>query len=117
MFFGAGNLIFPPFLGMISARAWKPAFWGFLFADAGLALITVISMTKVGGKMNDLFKRSGKKLSVVICTLIVLCLGPLLAIPRTSATTYEMAILPTIGKGFSSIIFSILFCPCIYFYS
>jgi len=38
----------------------------------------------------------------------MVCLGPLLAIPRTAATTYEMGIVP-IFKGFSPVVFSIIF--------
>lgn len=30
MFFGAGNLIFPPYLGVLSGSSWLIAFIGFL---------------------------------------------------------------------------------------
>lgn len=56
-----------------------------------------------------MFSRAGKGLSIALGCAMVICIGPLLAIPRTAATTYEMGILPTIGSGISPVIFSIVF--------
>ncbi|WP_101772951.1 branched-chain amino acid transport system II carrier protein [Peptostreptococcus faecalis] len=117
MFFGAGNLIFPPYLGVLAGTQWFSGFFAFLFADGGLALLGVIAMTKVEGDMPKLFTRAGKNIGVVIGTIMVLCIGPFVAIPRTSATTYEIGILPTIGDGFSPIIFSIIFFAIVLFLS
>ena len=39
---------------------------------------------------------------------IVLCIGPMLAIPRTAATTYEMSMLP-LTDGIGPVVFSVLF--------
>ncbi len=102
MFFGAGNLIFPPYLGVESGSSWFTGFVGFLFADGGLALLAVIAATRFRGDTSKMFDRAGHKLSVVLGSAIVICIGPLLAIPRTAATTYEMGILPTIGPGFNA---------------
>ncbi|WP_131072459.1 branched-chain amino acid transport system II carrier protein [Clostridioides difficile] len=109
MFFGAGNLIFPPYLGVLSGSSWLVAFIGFLFADGGLALLAVIAATKFNGDTSKMFSRAGKGLSIALGCAMVICIGPLLAIPRTAATTYEMGILPTIGSGISPVIFSIVF--------
>ena len=38
IFFGAGNLIFPPYLGMLAGRQWFVGFLCFILADAGLVL-------------------------------------------------------------------------------
>ena len=109
MFFGAGNLIFPPYLGVESGSSWFTGFAGFLFADGGLALLAVIAATRFRGDTSKMFDRAGHKLSVLLGSAIVICIGPLLAIPRTAATTYEMGILPTIGPGFNAILFSVIF--------
>ena len=109
MFFGAGNLIFPPYLGVVSGSKWWITFLGFLFADAGLSLLVIISLTKFNGEMDALFNRVGKGFAAVMGSVIVICIGPLIAVPRTAATTYEVGILPTIGPGFNRIIFSIIF--------
>ena len=36
MFFGAGNVIFPPYLGMTAASMWVPAFICYYIADLSL---------------------------------------------------------------------------------
>lgn len=37
MFFGAGNLLFPPYLGLVSGQSWIVSLIGFVLADVGLA--------------------------------------------------------------------------------
>lgn len=108
MFFGAGNLIFPPFLGVISGQSWITGFGGFVLADVGLALLAIIAAAKCGGDVGKVFGRSGKTLSIVLGTAIMICLGPLLAIPRTAATTFEMGVAPLFA-GFNPVLFSVLF--------
>ncbi len=108
MFFGAGNLIFPPFLGVISGSSWITGFGGFLLADVGLALLAVAAAAKCNGEISQILGRAGKKLALVLGSAIMICLGPLLAIPRTAATTFEMGVAP-IFSGFNPILFSILF--------
>ena len=108
MFFGAGNLIFPPYLGVVSGSSWITGFSGFIIADVGLALLAILAAAKCQGDINKVLIRSGKMLSLILATGIMICLGPLLAIPRTGATTFEMGIQP-IFSGFNPVIFSILF--------
>ena len=108
MFFGAGNLIFPPFLGVISGSNWLVGFGGFILADVGLSLLAIVSASKCNGEVNTVLSRSGKTLGIILGSAIMICLGPLLAIPRTAATTFEMGIKP-LFNGFSPILFSIIF--------
>ncbi|WP_270941948.1 branched-chain amino acid transport system II carrier protein [Romboutsia lituseburensis] len=108
MFFGAGNLIFPPFLGVISGESWLTGFGGFLLADVGLALLAVAAAAKCNGEVSKVLGRAGKNLSIVLGCAIMICLGPLLAIPRTAATTFEMGISP-LASGFNPVLFSVLF--------
>lgn len=108
MFFGAGNLIFPPYLGVISGQNWLTSFSGFVLADVGLALLAILAATKFNGDVNKMFSRAGNKLNIILGSAIVICIGPLLAIPRTAATTFEMGIQPVFGN-FNTIIFSIIF--------
>ena len=109
MFFGAGNLIFPPFLGVISGTKWFVSFMAFLFADGGLALLGVIAATGTQGDMMAFFGRAGKKLGIVIASITILCIGPFVAIPRTAATTYEIGVVPNFGHSLSPIVFAIIF--------
>ena len=45
MFFGAGNLIFPPYLGVLSGSSWFITFLGFTVTAVGLALVALMSVT------------------------------------------------------------------------
>ena len=108
MFFGAGNLIFPPFLGLVSGSSWLTGFAGFILADVGLALLAILAAARCNGEVSKVLSRSGKNLSVILGCAIMICLGPLLAIPRTAATTFEMGIMP-LFEGFNPVIFSIIF--------
>lgn len=109
MFFGAGNLIFPPFLGLISSGKWMVGFLGFTIADAGLGLLSIVALSKYDGSLNILASRVNKIFAVIISTAIILCIGPFLATPRTAATTYEMAVMPIFGESINRYLFSILF--------
>ena len=108
MFFGAGNLIFPPFLGLVSGSSWLTGFAGFVLADVGLALLAILAAARCNGEVSKVLSRSGKNLSVILGCAIMICLGPLLAIPRTAATTFEMGIMP-LFEGFNPVIFSLIF--------
>ena len=94
IFFGAGNLIFPPYLGMVSGQEWFKGFLCFMIADAGLAVMTVLAMIRYDGTVWSMLRRLSKPAAAVMATVAMLCVGPLLCIPRTCATTFEMGVLP-----------------------
>ena len=83
IFFGAGNLIFPPYLGMVSGQEWFKGFLCFMIADAGLAVMTVLAMIRYDGTVWSMLRRLSKPAAAVMATVAMLCVGPLLCIPRT----------------------------------
>lgn len=97
MFFGAGNLLFPPYLGLISGKHWMISFLGFVLADVGLSLLVLAATGRYHGNLDKVLERGGKKLARFIGAAAILCIGPLLAIPRTAATTFEMGVQPVTG--------------------
>ena len=107
MFFGAGNLVFPPYLGLESGKEWLLGFACYYVADIGLALLAIFAMLRTDGP-EGITKRIGKVPSAVLMSAIVLCIGPMVAIPRTAATTFELSISPTMSSV-SPIVFSVLF--------
>ena len=107
MFFGAGNLIFPPFIGLTSGSSWLISFLGFVIADVGIILLSINAVLKAGSFQN-VVQRVGKRFGVGLEVIMMLCLGPILVIPRTAATTFEMSIMP-IFEGFNPVVFSIIF--------
>jgi LIVCS family branched-chain amino acid:cation transporter len=108
MFFGAGNLIFPPFMGMAAGTAWGTALLGFLITGIGMPLLGIIASARAGGSVEHLAGRVGPRFARVLSMVIILAIGPLLAIPRTGATTFELGVLPLV-PWFSPALFSVLY--------
>ena len=94
MFFGAGNLIFPPSLGIEMGKDWLVAGIGFLLTGVGLPLLGVLAFTKVG-RLEDFSVKISSRFNTLYCTALVFVIGPLFAIPRTGSTTFEMGVLPS----------------------
>lgn len=94
MFFGAGNLIFPPSLGIDMGKDWLVAGIGFLVTGVGLPLLGVLAFTKVG-RLEDFSVKISSRFNTLYCTALVFVIGPLFAIPRTGSTTFEMGVLPS----------------------
>ena len=113
MFFGAGNLIFPPHLGLTSGTEWTLGFACFVFVEVVLSCVGIYTMVSGGGSISALQNVVGKTPGILLNVLAILCTGVFIAPPRTAATTYEMAIVPFTDKislfAFSIIFFVIVF--------
>ncbi|MBU3157118.1 branched-chain amino acid transport system II carrier protein [Clostridium estertheticum] len=109
MFFGAGNLIFPPFLGKAAGSAYFTSITGFLITGVGLPLIGIIACAKINGTYEKMANRVGKKFAVITSVALILVIGPLLAIPRTAATTFELGIHPLFPSVSQNIIVILYF--------
>lgn len=94
MFFGSGNLIFPPYLGKTVGSDFFTAILGFVITGVGLPLMGILACAKINGSFKEMSNPIGKAFSIIVTTSIILAIGPMLAIPRTAATTYELSILP-----------------------
>lgn len=108
IFFGAGNLIFPPYLGVISGNNWGIANIAFLLSDPLLPILGVIVTALLGGQATDLGKRVSKHFSMIIGAISIILIGPLFAVPRTGATTHEIFVqsfVPTAPQWITSLIF------------
>ena len=108
IFFGAGNLIFPPYLGVISGSNWGIANIAFLLSDPLLPILGVIVTALLGGQATDLGKRVSKHFSIIIGAISIILIGPLFAVPRTGATTHEIFVqsfVPTAPQWITSLIF------------
>ena len=107
MFFGAGNVVFPPYIGMHAGEQWANGFLFYFIADIGLALVAMFAILHAGGADN-ITGRIGNVASKVLMCAVILCIGPMVAIPRTAATTLEMSVTPFFS-GMSPVVFSIIF--------
>lgn len=96
MFFGAGNLIFPPYLGAMAGQKLLPALIGFAVSAIGLPVLGVAVAARAGG-LPALAGRVSARFAAVFTLLIYLSIGPCVAIPRTASTSFEMAVVPFLG--------------------
>ena len=111
MFFGAGNLIFPPLLGAEAGSSTIPAMVGMLLTAVVLPALAVISVAKHDG-LKNLAGSIHPAFATVYAVLIHLLIGPFVAIPRTASTSFEMAVVPFLSDGVSAE--SLLIMRCIY---
>ncbi len=99
LFVGAGNIIFPPMVGIQSGEHVWIAALGFLLTAVGLPVITIIALARVGGGIDALSSPIGKAAGVVLATVCYLAVGPLFATPRTATVSFEVGIAPLTGDG------------------
>lgn len=112
MFFGAGNLIFPPFLGNQSGTEVWTAAAGFVVTAVGFPILGIIALARAGGIV-ELARRVHPYFASVFVLLSYISIGPGLAIPRTASTSFEMAVMPFLSEGANvqsaQLIYSVVF--------
>ncbi|MEH7255481.1 branched-chain amino acid transport system II carrier protein [Neobacillus niacini] len=113
MFFGAGNLIFPPFLGQSAGDHLWLALAGFIISAVGLPILGVIAVAKAGS-LNALNLRVHPVFALLFPFFIYIAIGPGLAIPRAGSLAFEMGAAPFLPENFavspiSLFVYSILF--------
>lgn len=98
LFFGAGNLIFPPFLGQNAGRNTLPAMAGFLATAVILPVLGVVVVARFDG-LERLGQQVDKRFALVFTVLIYISIGPGLGIPRAASVPFEMAVAPYLPEG------------------
>ncbi len=101
LFFGAGNLIFPPFLGQSAGSNALTAMIGFLITAVVLPILGVVVVARFDG-LDRLGQLVGKRFGIVFTVLIYLSIGPGLGIPRAASVPFEMAFAPYLPAGSNS---------------
>ena len=91
VFFGAGNMIFPPAMGQQAGENYIQALAGFILTDAGIALLGMIAVVLVGTEVSDLGELVSRRFAVFLSVCIYLLIGPLFALPRTGSVSFELA--------------------------
>lgn len=108
MFFGAGNLIFPPFMAAQAGHNTWPALAGFAISAVGLPILGVVAVARSGG-LTSLASCVHPAFAAVFTILVYLSIGPCLAIPRTASTSFEMAVTPFTGGSDKLWLFQLLY--------
>ena len=93
MLFGAGNLIFPPMLGYETSSNWILTMLAFIITGVGFPFLGILSVSIAGNGIKDFANRVSPTFSAIFAILSILAIGPMLAIPRTGATAYEITFL------------------------
>lgn len=96
LFFGAGNLIFPPVLGASAGDRLPAVMAGFLITGVLLPLVAVIAVSTSGEGILGLARRVGGRFGAVAPAAVYLSIGPLYAIPRVVTVAYELATRPVL---------------------
>ncbi|MFA8299848.1 MAG: branched-chain amino acid transport system II carrier protein [Hyphomicrobiales bacterium] len=113
LFFGAGNLIFPPELGFSEGHHWYIGTIGFFLTDLGLSVLTLIAIIGGGGTFSKVLNQVSPSLSKFLTTIVILFIGPLVGMPRILALIYEIGIQP-IFPHFNKILALVIVCLFIY---
>ncbi|MFC6324179.1 branched-chain amino acid transport system II carrier protein [Companilactobacillus baiquanensis] len=121
LFFGAGNLIFPVFLGQQAGNKVILAVIGFLIAGIGLPLLGVAGMGMTrSDNVFELAQKVNRPYAYGFTILLYLTIGPFFATPRLATSSFQMGIVPFISDGNEKlvlIIFSVIFFLVAWFFA
>jgi LIVCS family branched-chain amino acid:cation transporter len=121
MLFGAGNLIFPAYLGHAAGENVWQAVIGFIISDAGLAVLAFIAIAK-SGTFDALNNRVHPVFALLFPMAIYLSIGPGLAIPRAGSLAYEMGVKPFLPHAIESspiglLVYTVLFFSIVFWFA
>lgn len=121
MFFGAGNLIFPVFLGNQAGGNMVSAIIGFCITGVGMPLLGIVAMalSKSNG-LYDMSSKAGKAFGMFFSVALYLSIGPLFAIPRAATVSFTVGLSPFVAKEHQTLalsVFSLVFFSIVLFFS
>lgn len=93
LFFGAGNLIFPPLLGFQSGDMWWLVAIGFCLSAVLIPIFGILAHAKLQGTIFDFGKKVSPKFSLIY-SILIYAISISLPSPRTASVTHEIAIQP-----------------------
>ena len=109
MLFGVGNLIFPPMLGYETSSSWIPTMLAFIITGVGFPFLGILSVSIAGNGIKDFANRVSPTFSKIFAIISILAIGPMLAIPRTGATAYEITFL---HNGMNNTMYKYIYLIC-----
>lgn len=121
MFFGAGNLIFPPYLGQSAGESVWASLAGFILSAVGLPILGVVAIAKAG-TFHELASRVHPLFALIFPFLIYVSIGPGLAIPRAGSLAFEMGMSPFLPESWvasplSLFLYTVLFFSIVFWLS
>ncbi|WP_025783160.1 branched-chain amino acid transport system II carrier protein [Sporosarcina sp. D27] len=116
LYFGAGNLIFPPSIGLESGSEWISSLLGFSITGIVLPLLAVFAILQADGKFENLTKPISPWFYAVFNLLLMVGIGVFVTIPRMAATTHELGV-GALFPGVPSIVTIIVFFVITFFFA
>lgn len=108
LFLGAGNLIFPPSLGLEAGTNLFPAMGGFLITAVGLPAFTLVVLGRISTTQN-LTQPLPSWLARTFWVALFTAIGPAFGMPRAVTVAYEMGLKPFLASD-QLLLFSVVFC-------
>ncbi|MDG2999918.1 branched-chain amino acid transport system II carrier protein [Vibrio parahaemolyticus] len=108
MYLGAGNLIFPPFLGYQAGENFLSGMSGFLLTGVGLPALALVMVAIVNGS-DKLTAALPKPLATSFWVMVFIVIGPAFVIPRAITVAYQFSFAPIFGEA-ALVPFTIAFC-------
>lgn len=108
MFFGAGNVVFPLYVGLIAGENLLLAMLGLLLTAVALPLLSLFAMVSYRGQQKRYFQRVGTWGGRGLLLVCLFLLGPFLVVPRT-ITVAHSAISETL-LPVSAWLFGLVYC-------
>lgn len=121
LFFGAGNLIFPVYMGQMAGRHIWQAAAGFLITGVGMPLMGVaaLGISRSSG-LYEMGLKVSHGFSLVFTCLLYLTIGPFFAIPRCATTSFTVGleqVLPQGNEKLYLLLFSLAFFAAVLFFA
>ncbi|MDR1796402.1 MAG: branched-chain amino acid transport system II carrier protein [Clostridiales Family XIII bacterium] len=103
-FFGAGNLIFPPYLGFIGGgSSWAVGFVFFIIFDTVLGVLGLAASGKYPQVELGVFYRPGRRFMIIIGAVATFIGSLLVVVPRTALTSYQIFLQPILAGGYENV--------------
>ena len=111
LFFGAGNLIFPPLLGLESGSSFGPAIMGFIITGVLLPFMAIMAVALSDNGLISMGNRVHPVFGMVFAIIIYLSIGAFYGIPRAASVAYELGFKQVfhVDGGFALAAFSLVF--------
>lgn len=109
--FGAGNILFSTYIGTLSGSKWIISLLFFLLSDLGLVTLSVVALAKTNNDEDLIYGKIGKMPSKILDVIMLACMGPLIAIPRSAATSFSMLSFK------SMLVFSLVYFTLVFIFS
>jgi branched-chain amino acid:cation transporter, LIVCS family len=111
LFFGAGNLIFPPYLGMESGSNYTVAITGFILSAVLLPFLTIISVSLSNNGLLSIGQRIHPVFGLAFAIVIYMSIGAFYGVPRAANVAYELGFIQifSVDGRLPLLMFSIVF--------